>query len=74
MQSSKRKGKEGKKRSGNRQAAFTQLRGNPRDIPRDITGQFSARDGVEIELEIAGDQDQQGNPRLIAHIINIERV
>ena len=43
-------------------------------IPEDITDEFSIWDRVEIELEIVEDVDSQGNPMLIAHITEIERI
>ena len=43
-------------------------------IPEDITDEFGVWDRVEIELEISEDVNSQGNPMLIAHITEIERV
>lgn len=43
-------------------------------IPEDITDEFSAWDTVIIELEISEELNSQGNPILIAHITEIERV
>jgi hypothetical protein len=43
-------------------------------IPEDITDEFSARDRIEIELEILEDINSQGNPIIIAHITDIERI
>lgn len=43
-------------------------------IPEDITGEFGVWDKVVIELEIEEDLDPMGNPRLIAHIADIEKI
>ena len=43
-------------------------------IPEDITDEFDVWDRVEIELEISREVNSQGNPMLVAHITEIERV